>query len=151
MTDVYFYHLEQQPLEKVLPRLLVATLERGWRAVIQAGSEDRCEALSSLLWTFDEAAFVPHGTAADGRAALQPIWLTPMDENPNSANVRFFVDGARPAAVDGLERAMILFDGADESAVTASREDWKRFKAEGHAISYWQQDEGGRWQNRAGG
>jgi DNA polymerase-3 subunit chi len=151
VTEVYFYHLERQPLEKVLPRMLVATLERGWRAVVQASSAERCEALSSLLWTFEEEAFVPHGTAADGRPALQPIWLTHTNENPNNANVRFFVDGARPAAVDGLERAVILFDGADEAAVAASREDWKRFRSEGHAIIYWQQDESGRWQNRAAG
>jgi DNA polymerase-3 subunit chi len=151
MTEILFYHLEQQPLEKVLPRLLMATLDRGWRAVIETGSAERSEALSSLLWTFEEEGFLPHGTAADGYAALQPIWLTHEAETPNSANVRFYVDGARPGDVAGFDRAVILFDGADEGAVTGSREDWKRFKAEGHSISYWQQDAQGRWQNRAKG
>ena len=37
MTEVLFYHLEQQPLERVLPSLLERTLERGWRAVVQCG------------------------------------------------------------------------------------------------------------------
>ncbi len=36
-TEVLFYHLEQQALEKVLPSLVEKTLERGWRAVVQAG------------------------------------------------------------------------------------------------------------------
>ncbi|KFL26848.1 DNA polymerase III subunit chi, partial [Devosia sp. 17-2-E-8] len=31
MPDVLFYHLENQPLEKVLPLLLEKTVERGWR------------------------------------------------------------------------------------------------------------------------
>jgi DNA polymerase-3 subunit chi len=49
MTEVLFYHLEHQPLERVLPSLVEKTLERGWRAVVQAGSEERVEALDSLL------------------------------------------------------------------------------------------------------
>src|SRR5690349_11599483 len=35
MTDILFYHLERQPLDRVLPQLLERTLERGWRAVIE--------------------------------------------------------------------------------------------------------------------
>ena len=43
-TEALFYHLERHPLEVVLPQLLLRTLERGWRAVVQAGSEERLEA-----------------------------------------------------------------------------------------------------------
>ena len=149
MTEVRFYHLERQPLDKVLPRMLQMGLERGWRAVVQAGSEERVEALSSLLWTFDDEAFLPHGSKADGAAELQPVWLTASDENPNSAVVKFFVDGARPRDIAGLVRAVIIFDGGDEAAVASAREDWKRFKSEGCEVSYWQQDGEGRWQDRA--
>src|SRR5262245_34033420 len=52
MTEVLFYHLEHQPLERVLPALVERTLERKWRAVIQVGSEERLEALDTLLWTY---------------------------------------------------------------------------------------------------
>ena len=149
MTEVLFYHLERQPLDHVLPRLLKATLERGWKAVVQTGSNERAEALSTLLWTFDDEAFLPHGTKSDGFGQLQPIWITEGADAPNGAAVRFFVDGARPEQITGLERAVILFDGADDMAVQAARDDWKRFRADGHAISYWQQDDQGRWQNRA--
>src|SRR5581483_12508566 len=62
MTEVLFYHLEHQPLERVLPSLVEKTLERGWRAVVQAGSEERIEALDMLLWTWREDSFLPHGT-----------------------------------------------------------------------------------------
>jgi DNA polymerase III subunit chi len=151
VTEVFFYHLEAQPLEKVLPKLLSATLERGWKAVVETDSPERAEALSSVLWTFADDAFLPHGTSADGSPERQPIWLTASSENPNTAKVRFYVDGAEPSQVEGLDRAVIMFNGADEAAVAKARDDWKRFKSEGHAISYWQQDEGGRWQNRAKG
>jgi DNA polymerase-3 subunit chi len=150
MTPVFFYHLERQPLEAVLPRLLSISLERGWRVVVQAGSDERSEAIAAHLWSHDEDSFLPHGTKADGFPDLQPIWITATEENPNNANVRFFVDGAEPSAIEGLTRAVILFDGNDPDAIEAARAGWKRFKAAGHEVSYWQQDEQGRWQNRAG-
>ncbi|WP_373502613.1 DNA polymerase III subunit chi [Aestuariivirga sp.] len=149
MTPVFFYHLERHPLEAVLPKMLSTSLERGWRVSLQAGSEERAEALAAILWTFDDDSFLPHGTKADGFPDLQPIWITDSDENPNAANVRFYVDGAEPGGIDGLTRAVILFDGNDAEALERARAGWKRFRAAGHEISYWQQDEQGRWQNRA--
>jgi len=149
MTEIYFYHLQRQPLEQLLPKLLTMGLARGWRAVVQVGNEERVEALSTVLWTFDEESFLPHGSRLDGMADLQPIWLTAQDDNPNGANVRFYVDGAPVGDVAGLIRAVIVFDGADEAALAQARDDWKRFKREGYVISYWQQDEQGRWVNRA--
>lgn len=149
MTEVLFYHLERQPLENVLPRMLQTSLERGWRVVVQTGSQERAEALSSLLWTVDEDGFLPHGTEADGFADLQPIWLTASDDNPNAANVRFYVDGSLVGSVDGLLRAIIMFDGTEPDSLDRARADWKRLRAAGHEISYWQQNEQGRWVNRA--
>jgi DNA polymerase-3 subunit chi len=150
MTPVFFYHLQRQPLESVLPKLLTMSLERGWRVVVQAATEERAEALAAQLWTFDEESFLPHGTRVDGFPDLQPVWLTADDGNPNNANVRMFVDGAAVGAVDGLTRAVILFDGNDPQAVESARAQWMEFRKAGHEVSYWQQDEQGRWQNRAG-
>lgn len=149
MTPVFFYHLERQPLETVLPKMLHTSLERGWRAVVQAGSEERAEALAALLWSFDDESFLPHGTKADGFPDLQPIWLTAADENPNSATIRFYVDNAAVGDVEGLTRAVIIFDGNDAEAVETARSGWKRFRGAGHEVSYWQQDDQGRWQNKA--
>lgn len=149
MTEIFFYHLEKQPLEAVLPRLLQTGLGRGWRAVVQASSEARVEAIASTLWTYDDEAFLPHGSKADGFPDLQPVWLTDGDDTPNDASVRFFVDGAVVGDVTGLMRAVILFDGADGEAVQRAREDWKRLTAQGHSVSYWRQDDAGRWKNLA--
>lgn len=151
MTEVLFYHLERQPLDKVLPQLLTRSRDRGWRVVVQAESDERVEALSTLLWTFTDESFLAHGTARDGMAELQPIWLTASGENPNGASVRFFVGGTSPETYVGLERAVLLIDGADPEAVEKGRALWKDAVANGHQVSYWQQDEDGRWQNRAGG
>ncbi|MEM7430039.1 MAG: DNA polymerase III subunit chi [Pseudomonadota bacterium] len=149
MTEVLFYHLERRPLEQVLPQLLEKTLERGWRAVVQTGSEERAQSLSQALWTYRDEAFLPHGSAQDGNEALQPIYLTSDENNPNEAQIRFFVDGASVDDVSSYERAVYMFDGNDQDAVAAARERWKAVKAQGHDITYWQQSPEGRWEKKA--
>ena len=121
-AEVLFYQLERQPLDQVLPGLLEKTLERGWRAVVQVGGEERLEALDALLWTYAEASFLPHGTARDGFSDQQPVFLTVTEANPNGATVRFFVDGADSAELNGYVRVVYLFDGRDEDARLKARE-----------------------------
>ena len=137
MTEVLFYHLEHQPLERVLPSLVERTLERGWRAVVQAGSEERVEALDTLLWTYREESFLPHGTRRDGNSAAQPVYLTSNEENPNGAGVRFLVDGAETAELSGYDRVVYLFDGRDatRSPRRASSGRQPRRRAAGHLLA----------------
>ena len=52
MSEVLFYHLERQKTEQVLPVLLDKTLQRGWRAVVQARSGEMLKPLSESLWTW---------------------------------------------------------------------------------------------------
>ena len=40
VTEVFFYHLERRTLEDVLPTLLLRSVEKGWRAAVQATSID---------------------------------------------------------------------------------------------------------------
>lgn len=145
MTEVLFYHLQNQPLERVLPGLLEKCLERGWRVVVQTGSEERRDALDSHLWTYAEDSFLPHGTRKDGDPAAQPVYLTAEADNPNAASVRFLVDRAEPPDLAGYTRAVFLFDGNDPDAVQDARRRWRDVRAAGHEATYWQQDERGRW------
>jgi DNA polymerase-3 subunit chi len=148
-TEIYFYHLERLTLDDVLPTLLELSLKRGWRAAVQAASEERVEALDTLLWTYREESFLPHGTARDGRAAAQPIYLTADEDNPNAAQVRFLVDGATLADPSPYLRIAHVFDGGDEAAVARAREAWQQAKTRGDSVSYWRQDADGRWQQKA--
>jgi DNA polymerase III subunit chi len=149
MTEVLFYQLDRQPLDRVLPGLLERTLQRGWRAVVQAGSRERAEALDGMLWTYAEESFLPHGMARDGYAAEQPVYLTADGDNPNGATVRFLVDGADADGLAVYERVVYLFDGRDEEALQAARGQWKRARAEGFTVTYWQQNERGGWEKKA--
>jgi DNA polymerase-3 subunit chi len=149
VTEIYFYHLERRTLEEVLPTLLELSLKRGWRAAVQAASEERIEALNTLLWTYREESFLPHGTARDGHASAHPIYLTAGEDNPNSAQIRFLVDGAILADASPYARVAYIFDGRDQEAVARARAEWQAAKAKGHAASYWQQTHEGRWQQMA--
>ena len=143
MAEVRFYHLTRATLEQVLPDLLEKTLERGWRAVVLTGSVERTEALAQHLWTYRPDSFLPHGTAKDGNAEDQLVWLTLTDERPNEASVLFLTDGANSERLGDYERVCDIFDGGDTEALAAARQRWGACKAAGYTLSYWQQGERG--------
>ncbi len=149
MTDVWFYHLEQQTLKQVLPVLVAKSLAQKIKIAIEAPAEAQLAAISDMLWAHEDVAFLPHGSGPDGKPHVQPVWLTATPENANAATFRFYVEGAMPQSLDGLARAIILFHADDEQALLSARDEWKKRKGEGHAISYWKQDEAGKWQNLA--
>jgi DNA polymerase-3 subunit chi len=152
VTEVRFYHLQRARLESVLPVILERCQQRDERVLVLAGSTERVEALAALLWTYKPDSFLPHGTARDGEAAVQPIYLAPAEaaaENPNGASVLILSDGAQHPGVGAFRLACELFDGHDEGAVATAREQWRRYRDAGHTVVYFQQDDGGKWQETA--
>ncbi|MEX0344734.1 MAG: DNA polymerase III subunit chi [Rhizobiaceae bacterium] len=149
MTEILFYHLTESTLEAALPPLLEKSLQRGWRAVVQTGSEERRDALDTHLWVFNEQSFIGHGTDQEKFADQQPVLLTTGESNANGAKVRFIVDNAQPPSLDGYDRAVFMFDGHDQLQVEAARGHWKNAKDNGHEVTYWQQTPEGRWERKA--
>ena len=148
MAEIGFYHLLATPLERALPRLLERARAQGYRIVVRAASAERVEHLSALLWTYDDASFLPHGSARDGNTANQPIWLSERTENPNGATILFLVDGVEAEDLAAFTRCADLFDGNDPAAVERARERWRRATAAGHTLTYWQQSATG-WEKKA--
>lgn len=146
--EIFFYHLEQSRLEKVIPQLLEKTLERGWKAVIETVSPERAEALDETLWTYRDDSFLPHSVASGETGAEDQIVITNSADNPNSADVRFYVDRAVPSGAGDYVRLVYLFDGHDPDAVVEARQAWKAL-TEGNQVTYWQQDGQGRWDKKA--
>jgi DNA polymerase-3 subunit chi len=149
MTEIFFYHLQRAPLEKALPQLLEKCLQRSWRVAVQVTNPERLAALDEALWTYTDDSFLPHGTLAEGSPADHPSVLLDGPDNPNDAAVRVLVDGAPPPDLAGYGRVLLLFDGNDPDAVDLARRQWSELKAQGHALTYWQQDERGGWQRKS--
>jgi DNA polymerase III subunit chi len=152
MPEIWFYHLQRRSLNDVLPGLLERALQRGWRAVVQGATEERIAALDEHLWTYSDDSFLPHASAREGDPEMQPIFLTTGSENPNSATVRFLIEGAEVEPIlerkENYERIMLLFDGNDAEALAAARAQWADLKPRGKPLSYWQQSADGSWQKR---
>lgn len=147
VTDIGFYHLTRTGPDKALPQLLGRTLAAGQRAVVLCADAERVAALDTALWQCAEPDWLPHGTAADGDADLQPVWISAEDAAPNGARFLFLLDGARCEHPERFHRVFDLFDGKDEAAVQAARERWRAAKDAGHALTYWQQGAKG-WEKK---
>jgi DNA polymerase-3 subunit chi len=150
MAEILFYHLERQPLERVLPQLLERSLSRGWRVVVEAASQERIAALDDHLWTYSEESFLPHLAGSEPGAETESLVLVATPENPNAAKVRFLIDGAAlPSDPARYDRIVVMFDGQDDAAIAKARQDWKTAKAAGLDCTYWQETASGGWQKMA--
>ena len=102
MAEVLFYHLTELTLEEALPGLLERSLERGWRAVVQTGTEERRDALDAHLWTFRDDSFLAHGTDREAWPADQPVASDDRRRKSQRRRHPFLVDGAEPPDISDL-------------------------------------------------
>jgi DNA polymerase III subunit chi len=140
MTEVRFYHMERQGIEQVLPSLLMKALENGHRILVKTRDESEAERLNEILWVFRPDIFLPHGTKKDGYDAQQPIYLTSSNDNPNNADMLILAQGAE-SEISTFKLCCELLDGKDPEQIDLGRAHWKKYKDEGHALTYWQQGE----------
>ncbi len=147
MTRIDFYHLQSRRLEDVLPKLLEKAYDADKKVVVKIGNEERVEFLNSLLWTYNDISFLPHGSKKDGFGELQPIWLTAGDDIPNGAVFLFLADGARAdwETMKNFERIFNIFDGNSEESLVQARQLWKDLKTKTADVFYWQQNGNGSW------
>lgn len=149
MAELWFYHLEQASVDDALPELLTKLMERGGRAVIASGEESRLSHLDSHLWTFREDSFLPHGRMDADQLEDHPIVLADAPTNPNSANMLFCLDGMDPGDVTAWNRVVVMFEASDETSLARARALWAAQKKSQTEISYWRQNEMGRWERKA--
>lgn len=158
MAEIRFYHLRTTTLERALPRLLEKVLALGARAVVVADAE-RLAALDAAMWTYDDRAFLPHAISSEvpptgmdraDYARHQPVWLAERIENPNGASVLVLGDaGSETPDLNNWHMAIQFIDGGDQGAVENARAKWRDYKATGHSLTYWTQDENGGWTKTA--
>lgn len=150
MTRIDFYHLQKAPLEQVLPKLCEKAYASGKHIKILLGNTDRVEFINSLLWTYSEESFLPHGSKRDGFAEEQPIFISSEEANENNASLLILADGAQIEVekLNTYERVLNIFDGNDEMALTNARAYWKEIKSLGGELHYWQQNANGTFEQK---
>lgn len=131
---------------------LAAKAHAGGQRLLVLAAPERLDALDRLLWTFDEASFLPHGLASTADDAEQPVLLAPeLGEGApaNGARLLMLMETGLPAGFDGFDRVLNLFEDGTPAHERA-RTDWKALQArDGVERSYWQQKENGGWDKRA--
>ena len=148
MTEIFFYHLTSTSLDHALPKLLEKTMQGSFRVLVKVTSTEEAERLNSWLWSYNPESFLPHGTAKDGYSEQQPIFISPEEENPNGANLIIMTCGQFLSSTGDYSRVLDIFNGEDEAQVSAARERWKNYSAQGHALSYIRQNASGSWEKQ---
>lgn len=147
--DIGFYHCTRAPAVSVAVRLAAKALASGKRLLLVADA-DRLDAVDRALWVDAPDSFLAHGRAGGPDEAQQPILLADAaGPAANGATLLMLVEAGVPAALDGYERVLNLFEDGSPAHARA-RADWKALSArDGLTRSYWQQTEGGGWDRKA--
>ncbi len=150
MTRVDFYHLQKTPLEQVLPKLCEKAYSSGNKIKVLLGVEERIEFINTLLWTYNEESFLPHGSKKDGFIEEQPIFISSQTKNENNANLLILADNAYPdlSFLTNFERVLNIFDASDEFALEQARNYWKQIKNLNYELHYWQQNDNGSFEQK---
>jgi len=145
--EYWFYHLEHTSLESALPTLLEKSLANDWRVRVQFGESAAMAHMDRYLWTYKEDSFLPHGREDQPGAEDHPIVLSATPA-PANADVVFLIGAAQAGQMDGVKRCITMVDSRNEDSRMAARSRWKDAKDNGADVSYWQQDDRGKWAKR---
>lgn len=147
MGIAVFYHLTRSSPLDTLATILPRALAAGWRVMLRGTDAQALERLDQALWTAGPPdSFLPHGLQGGAHDADQPVLLG-TGAIGNAANTLVLLDKAdtTPAEAAPLDRVWVLFDAADDSAMSAARALWTKLTAAGQHAQYWS-EESGRWQ-----
>jgi DNA polymerase-3 subunit chi len=145
MTDIRFYHMEQATLDQALPMIVMKAWQSGENVMVRVPDKREASRLNDLLWSFRADSFIPHGMDSDKNADQQPVFVTANDENVNEANILILTHGCTHPSVVDFKMTCEMLDGRVDSQITDARARWKTYKDDGHDLTYWQQDENGKW------
>lgn len=150
MSRIDFYHLQKSTLDEALPKLVLKAYETGKKIKIKVGNDLRVDFLNTLLWTFEDESFVPHGVKKDGFADMQPVYISSDDDNPNDALFLFLVEAADVSVDNALkfERIFYVFSGNNENELIKARNMWKAFADSDFERHYWQQNIEAKWEEK---
>lgn len=170
MAEVSFYYVQKPPIDRVLIKILEKAYAQNERAVVLSSDQDRIKVLNTTLWTYSPGSFLPHSTLEDAQTLAiekqdfykseQPIWLTPVLENPNTATLLILLDQTGPKPLDSIpsdsktsaqitlgsfKRIVLLIDAQDSNDLEYAAKWHKIYQTEGHKITQWQQSAEGAW------
>jgi DNA polymerase III subunit chi len=121
-----FVNLKQVGLdrEQALARLVAWHQGQGRRVLILASDERQARELDQLLWTHDQASFLPHALAGGPDEAREPVLIASQPRNPNAATVQVLCAPEQPLA-PGVEHVILLVPSEEGPELGAFRQRYK--------------------------
>ena len=145
--DYWFYHLEASTVEGVLPELLEKTRKKGWKALVKL-PEAQLKEMDDYLWTYRDDSFLPHGRDDEPMVDQQPVTLSASATTAQGYQALFLLGGSDVEDMNGVERCMVMINGRSETDVAHERKRWNALKEAGSNLSYYQQNDRGRWDKK---
>ena len=150
MVEHWFYHMQQSPLEQVLPDILEKTYAKGWKTAVKIGDlngapQTELKRLDEFLWVYRKDSFLPHGREDEPLSYRQPISLSVDRKSSDEADVVVLVAGADMTDVSDAVRCITLLDGTNDQDRQIARARWKKAKSDDLETAYWKQNDHGKW------
>lgn len=149
MTEIRFYHLRKQTPLQALVSLVERAMQKKEPILIHAQNKQDMDAINTHLWTYQPESFLPHDTEDNPNAETQLVLISSSNDNKNKATMMFQMHDGEMNPPASVTLCCKIFDGGNETQLTAARAEWKRLKDLGHTLTYWQQDEQGKWEQKA--
>lgn len=132
MTRVEFIVNLQNQLSETA-RLCENYLNKGHKLTINCGSKDKQSALSTLLWGYQAASFLPHASNNAAEAGFAPIHLHVEGATLQQDDILINLDEEVPLFF-GRFRHMIEVVGEAEAEKQAARTRWKFYRDRGYML-----------------
>ncbi len=144
-----FYHLTRSTQDDLIHTLLTRARAQGWRVMVRGTDGAALARLDTRLWTVPEDGFLPHGLQGGAHDTDQPVLLG-QGAAVNAAQGVILIDAATatPDEALALQRLWVVFNGADDAAVTHARALWRSLTDGGVDAEYWSEDSG-KWMKTA--
>ena len=145
MSEVFFYHLTQTPLEVALPKILERALSANWSIEVRANVNTNLEDMSNSIWKGSEESFLPNCLENHKDVQDYPIVLS----NSPVKKLRdclIIVDHAelQENDVESHKRVCLIFDAKNEAQLSNARNSWKSLSEAGVNTVYWSESNG-KW------
>jgi len=146
MSEVFFYHLTQTPLEVALPKILERALSADWSVEIRTNVKTNLEDISNAIWKGPEESFLPNCLEGHEDEKDYPIVLCNSPLKKKLRDCLIVLDQAKlqKNEVQRYKRVCLIFDAKNEAQLTNARQSWKSLSEAGVNTVYWAESQG-KW------
>ncbi|MCB1859440.1 MAG: DNA polymerase III subunit chi [Gammaproteobacteria bacterium] len=137
MTQIDFYILNEQAggnRHLLACRLAEKAWQKGHRVYLHTGSDAEARQLDTLLWTYQDGSFVPHGILGEAEPESNPVLIGWSGEGGNEHDVLVNLAAEIPPFFSRFERVLEPLD-QDPAAREAGRARYRYYRDRGYPLN----------------